>query len=204
MHDPGFERQPFERARAAVVAHDDRRGTQEVGQRRDQRLLEPFDPGGVFLHDQHVAEAVDDEPRQPVRLGMDEAVIGRVVQPLAQPQCPLEPPHQEPPPDRPRPVAVEEPRGEKRVRVEHRDAERPLVGAPQGHQRAGRQRLRRGVHRDFVGIDPRVAAFGAAVAAGLQRHGRPRRRVVGAGNRVVVFVFDSQSRKASRQGRGRD
>jgi hypothetical protein len=64
------------------------------------------------------------------------------------------------------------------VRVEHRDAERAAVGAPQGDETAGCERLGRCVHGNFVRIDPRVAGFGAPVPSNEQRDGRPGCRIV--------------------------
>ncbi len=52
-------------------------------------------PGGVRLHHENCPETVDDETGQPVGLGMDEAIIGLVEQPLAQPQRAFEPARQE-------------------------------------------------------------------------------------------------------------
>jgi len=57
------------------------------------------------------------------------------------------------------------------MRVEHRDAERARVGAPQGDQRAGCERLGFGAHLDLVREDPRMAAFGAPMTPG-QQHDR--------------------------------
>ena len=72
--------------------------------------------------------------------------------------------------------------GDQCVRVEHRDAERPLVRAHQGHEHARRQRLCRGVHRDLVRIEPGMAGFRAAMTAGQQGDARSRRRVVDLGH----------------------
>ena len=41
-------------------------------------------PAVIELHHQRVAEPIDDQPRQAVGLGVDQAVAGPVEQPLAQ------------------------------------------------------------------------------------------------------------------------
>ena len=94
--DPRLQRQPFQRARRAVVAQHDRVGGQQPAQRLDDQRQQPVHAGGVGLHDQHAAEPVNDQPRQAVRLGMHQPVIGRVVQPLAQPQRAFEAARKEP------------------------------------------------------------------------------------------------------------
>ena len=80
-------------------------GVSTSPQRLEDHRLEPVHPGGVGLHDQHRAEPVDDQPGQAVGLGMDQPVIGRVEQPLAQLERPLEPADEEAAADRPRPAS---------------------------------------------------------------------------------------------------
>ena len=48
--------------------------------------VQPIHAGGVGLHGQRVAVAIDDQPWQPIRLGVDQAVEGRGVEALAQRQ----------------------------------------------------------------------------------------------------------------------
>ncbi len=81
---------------------------------------------------------------------MDEAVKGFIEQTLAQFEGPPEPPDEKAAADRPSRVAVEQARGEQGVGVEHRDAERAGVGAPQRDETAGCERLARSVHDYFV------------------------------------------------------
>ena len=150
-------------------------------QRIENQRFQPVHAGRVRLHHQHLAETVDHKPGEAVGLGMDQPVIGPVIKPLAQPQRPLQPAHEKPAADRPGGVAVEDARGEQRVRIEHRDPERVLIRAAQGHQRPRRQRLRRGVHRHLVGENPGMAGFGAAMAAGGEPHLRPAGRIVDFG-----------------------
>jgi hypothetical protein len=140
------------------------------------------------LHDQDFAEAVDDKAGQPVGLAVNEAVIGLREQPLAQAQGPLQPPREKPLPDHPRRVAIKDPRRHQRMRVEHGDAHRPLIGALQRDQRAGRQRLCRRVDAHLGRIDPGMAAGAAALAAGQQDHRGARRRLVG-GNRAAFSRY---------------
>ena len=182
------QRQPFERARRAVVAQHDRLGRQQRGERIEDERLEPSHAGGIRLHDEHRPEAVDDQARQPVGLGMDEAIIGRLEEPLAQPERALEPAREKAPADRPAGVAIQEARREQAVRVEHRHPERRCSSARRKVTSVpGAQRLRRRVHPHLVRIDPRVAAFGAPVPPGSKRDearvagssagSRPRQRV---------------------------
>ena len=132
-----FGGKAFKRTRRAVVAQRDRIRAEHLLQCVEHERHQPVDAGGIGLHDEHRAEPVDDEAREPVRLGMDKPVIGRAVDPLAQTQSSFEMPHKKPLSDRPRGVAVEEPRRQERMRVEHRNAERALVAAPQCDERAG-------------------------------------------------------------------
>jgi len=85
--------QTFERARRAVVAQRDRIRAEHLLQCVEHERHQPVDAGGIGLHDEHRAEPVDDEAREPVRLGMDKPVIGRAVDPLAQTQSSFEMPH---------------------------------------------------------------------------------------------------------------
>ena len=110
---------------------------------------------------------------------MDEPVIGRIVKPLAQLERALEPACEKAPADLAGGIAIKHAGGDQGVRVEHRDAERAPIRPAQGDEGAGRQRLRRRIHHDFVRVDPRVAALGAAMEAGQQGDLRPARRVVG-------------------------
>ncbi len=108
--------------RSTIAAGDSR-----LAQRLDDERRQPVHAGGVRLHDQDPAKPVDDEPRQAVCLGMDEPVIGRIVKPLAQPECALEPAREKALVDRPAASRSSRRAGDQRVRVEHRDPERPLV-----------------------------------------------------------------------------
>ena len=70
----------------STIASGDSRALQRLEDERQQ----PVHAGGVGLHRQDAAEPVDHQPGQAVRLGMHQPVIGRAVQPLAQPQRPFE------------------------------------------------------------------------------------------------------------------
>src|SRR4029077_2432532 len=101
---------------------------------------------------------------QSVGLGMDEAIIGCLEDPLAQSQRALDPAGEKPPADRASAVAVEEARGKEAMRVEHPDPERAATGPAQSDQGTGGKRLCRNVDPHFVRIDPGVAALGAPMA----------------------------------------
>ena len=178
---PGFQRQPFLGSRRAVVAQHDCLRREEAAQRLRDDRNEPVHPGGVCFDHQDRAKPVDDETGEAVRLGMDEPVIGRIVQPLAQLERALQPAREETLVDRPPGIAVEEAGGDQAVRVEHRDAERALIRPAQGDERPGRERFRRRIHHHLVRVDPRVAALGPAMKAWQQGDLRPPRRVVGLG-----------------------
>jgi len=120
----------------------------------------------------------NDEAGQPVGFGMDEAIIRRIEQLLAQPQSAFEPAGKKAPADRPGGVAIEQTRSEQGMRVEHCGAEHARVGAPQGDQRAGCERLGLGIHLDLVREDPEVAAFGAPMTPGQQRDGGTACRII--------------------------
>ena len=148
-------------------------------QRVDDDRQQAVHPGGVGLDDEDRAEPVDDEPGEPIRLGMDEAVIGRIVEPLAQLERAFEPAREKPLADFPGRVAVEHAGRNEGVRIEHRDTERAPSSRPaQGDEGPGRQRLRRRVHRDLVRVDPRMTGLAAAMGARQQGDLRPARRVV--------------------------
>ncbi len=186
MRHGGVEAQPFEGADRAVVAQDDRRRLQQRGERLAYQRLQRRDAGGVGLHDEDRPEPVDDETRQSIRLGMNEAVIGPVEEPLAQGERALQPGGDKAPVDRPPGVAVEEAGRHEAVRVEHGHTERALVGAAQRDKRAGRQRLGGGVNPQFVRKDPGMPGLGAAMAFRRQHDRRPgfgivRRRGVAHG-----------------------
>src|SRR5205823_2793501 len=87
-------------------------------------------PAGL-LAGENRPEAIDNEAGQPVGFGMHEAIKGLIEQTLAHFESPPDAPDEKAPADRPGGVAVEEARGEQRVRVEDRDAERAGVGTLQ-------------------------------------------------------------------------
>ena len=146
----GLGCQSFEYPRRAVVPQHDGVGAQQLTKRVEDERLEPCHAGGIRLHDEKRPEPVDDEAGQPVGFGMDEAVKGLREQTLAQFEGAPDPAGEKAAADRPGGVAVEEARGEQGVRVEHRDAERAALGAPQGDETARCERLGRSVHDDFV------------------------------------------------------
>ena len=126
-------------------------------------------PAVLACSGQRVAVAVDDQARQAVRLGMDQAVEGRGVEALAQ--------RQRAPSRRLRSHAASidgagsrssTPRRDQAVRVEVPHAVPRAVIALQADGPPGGSGLRRRGHRDLVGEGPRVARLHPPVAAGQQ------------------------------------
>ncbi len=183
-------------------------GLEQFAERIEDDRLEPRHAGGIRLHGENRPEPVDDEAGQPVGFGMDEAIKGLIEQPLAQFESAPDPAGEKAAADRPGGVAVEDARSEQGMRVEHRDAERAGVGAPQGDETAGCERFGRGVHGHFVRVDPRVAGFGAPVPSGEQRDrwsscrivrgGLVRRYCIGAHPTYVVAATAGGHREARR------
>ena len=125
---------------------------------------------------QRVAVAVDDQAGQAVRLGMDQAVEGRVVQALAQRQRAGRAARAA---SRRRSAAAGS-RDRRRAAIRlcglkcHAPCRTPSSPSRRT-RRAGRQRLRRRGHGDLVGEGPRVARLHPPVAAGQQaQHGQVR------------------------------
>ena len=79
-------RQPFEAARRGIGAQDDAARAHHPPERGQNRIAHRFHAGCRDLHDADIAEAVDNQTRQTIAFGMDEAVIGRRIKPFAQPQ----------------------------------------------------------------------------------------------------------------------
>ena len=77
VRHPAVQRQAFQAPRGAVVAQHDRLGRQQRAQSLDDERQQPLHPGGIGLNHQHRPEPVNDEPREAVRLGVHQAVIGR-------------------------------------------------------------------------------------------------------------------------------
>ncbi len=63
----------------AMAAFDDRARMQHLVERRDNRRAHPIRARSQDLHDEHVAESIDDHARQPVAVAIDESVRIRVV-----------------------------------------------------------------------------------------------------------------------------
>ena len=166
-HRPlGIESLEPPRPSAGVLHH--RRHPGDAHQRLDQRRQPHLGPGGVRLHHRHVAEPVDDHPRQPVGLGVRQPVEGRVEQRRPQRQRPRDPPREPAGVDRRRRVRVEQPQRDLGAGIERRRPERPPLGVLERHHRAGRDRPRPPVEHHLVGIVPRRALPPAP--AGAQPH----------------------------------
>jgi len=142
--------QPFEHARRAVVAQHNGLGRQERIERLEDQRLTSGDTGGIELHDEDAGKAVDDETGQPVGFSVNQAIIGQLEEPVAQPQRTLEPTREEAAADSPVGVAIQEPGSDEAVGVEHRHPEGVVIQTPHGDKCAGWQRLRRHVHPHLV------------------------------------------------------
>ncbi len=72
-HEARARLEPFQLARLGVRALVDRLAAGELGERVEDRIAPALDAGSEELRHQHVGVAVDDEARQSVGFGMDQA-----------------------------------------------------------------------------------------------------------------------------------
>jgi len=172
-------RQSLVQPGGAIVAGDDGAERRQVQQRRGEVRQEAVRAGGVGLHDGDVTEAVDDQSRQAIGLGVHQPVLGARGDPGAEGRGVADP--------RPDPVgvddgarvAVEQPGGDEAVRIEHERAVAPAVVAFDPHRRAGGPGSMLRIKRDLVAERPWMAAFEAAVLPGQQaEHGMEHARPV--------------------------
>lgn len=161
-------RQSLVQPGGAIVAGDDGAERRQVQQRRGEVRQEAVRAGGVGLHDGDVTEAVDDQSRQAIGLGVHQPVLGARGDPGAEGRGVADP--------RPDPVgvddgarvAVEQPGGDEAVRIEHERAVAPAVVALDADRRAGRPGPVLRGHGDLVAEHPGMARFQAAVLPWLQ------------------------------------
>ena len=188
-------RQALQRAHRGVVAADDQAGRDQVAQRRDQQRGQRLHPRGIGLQRQRVAVAVDDQAGQAIGLGMDQAVVGRVVELLPQRQRGAEPALRPVQVEHRAGVAVQPPGGDQAVRVEAPGAVVPAVVALQPHRAAGRQGAGRRGHGDLVREGPGVAGLHPLVVARQQAEQR-----VGCGGLGHAAAIGAAFRGADAQG----
>src|SRR5262249_51014082 len=161
---------------------------------------EKLHPGGVDLDDDRITEAVDDGARQAVRLGMDEAIVGRLEQLVSQGQRAGEARGEEVAVNGHCGIAAEESCSDERARAEHGRSHRAAVVADDADQGAGGQRLGRGVHDHFVRGDPGGTRQDPLVLARLQHNRPPHRCRRRSGNTAVIHgrrPYDVQSPTAT-------
>jgi hypothetical protein len=128
---------------------------------------------------------------------VDEAIEGLVVKPPSQRQRGFEPLGEKAAIHPPGGIAREDARAHQGVRIEGGDAERLAAGGAERDERARRQRLRRPIHRHFVGIDPGMSGRRSLVAARLKRDGGPPLGIVAhAGGECSRARGASKVRKA--------
>ena len=167
-----FPGEALEPAHRAVVARDDAaRGGQRC-QRLDDQRRGGLHSRGIRLQRDHIPVAVHDEAGQPVGLGMDQAVMGRVEQAVAQCQRLGQPGTEPGGVAGGIRVGRQAPRGNQRMGVEVPGAMPDAVIAFEAYDDAGGQGPGHRRHRDLVAEGPGVARLHAAIAAGEQTEGR--------------------------------
>ena len=87
--------QPFQLARATVVLEQHGLRLEHLHQRINDVATHLLHAGIGDLHDEVVAKTVDHQPRQKIRLAVDQTIEGFVEQPLTQTQGHLEAMHQQ-------------------------------------------------------------------------------------------------------------
>jgi hypothetical protein len=122
-------------------------------------------PAGVRLEHEHVAEAVDDEPGQAVRLRVDQAVVGLGIELASERQGAGHAVLDERAVDLAVLVARQQARRDQRAGVEVRETQDLPVRRHEADDAAGRQRLGGAVHLELVRVEPRRAAPQAPVLA---------------------------------------
>ena len=137
--------------------------------RLDDLVLAGLHAGRADLSDDHLAIAVEHEARQAVRFPVGEAIVRRIIQPLAQRERHLQPVHEQRLPRREAAVATEDPRADERMGIDVGVAEEAVAVAHHAAGGAGRKvRERRSRRVHLVAEDPQVAGCDAAVLARLE------------------------------------
>ena len=163
--------QPLDGAGAAVVLPDDAARLEYLVHRLGGDVLQAVHAGGGGLRDEHVAEAVDGQARQAIRLTEHQAVERIGVTPLAQRQRHVEPMDEQRAVERVA-ATVDEACRDQGVGVRVAAAQRLAGGVEDLHRLAGLQaRQRRARHVDLVAEDPEVARSEPALFAFLQDQG---------------------------------
>ena len=131
-------RQSLLAPRRGIIARHHGAQRQQSGERLDDQRRQPVHPGGVGLQHRDIVVAVDHQPGQAVGLGVHQAMKRRVAHALTQ--------HDRLVQSLPQPVhvdvrcriAIQQPRRDQAVRIEHEGAEPRAVVAFEAHQTARR------------------------------------------------------------------
>ena len=162
-------------AHRAMTALDDRARMQQIAERRNDRRTHPVRARGQNLHDQHLAEAIDDHARQPIAVAIDEAVRIGVIADEAPPdfERALQPPRDQFF-NRGRLAPRDHPERDRRGRIAVTHAEKSARCVVHRDNRA-RFRRRRFDPLDCLRENPRIAAANGPFPAALQHDARERR-----------------------------
>ena len=160
--------QPLRRPRPSARAEQDVPAAHRL-QRVREGLGPRVRPGGVGLEHRRLAEAVDDDAGQTVRLRVDEAVERRVVEPRAQGLRGAQPRRDPGAVDARVRVAVEHPSGDPGAGVGGHHPQRQARRVLEHGDRPGGHRAGAAVGDDVVEMDPgRPVADAAGVGLRLQ------------------------------------
>lgn len=193
MQQPDLLRQPLVRPRGGVVAcHDAAPGVQ-----REQPLhdlgQQPVHARRVRLHHGHVAVAVHDQAGQPVRLGVDEAVVRAEPEAGAQGGGVGQAPRDERGVHGRAGIARDVPGGDQAVRVEQERAVAPAAVALDPHRSTRRPGPMLRAQRQLVAEHPGVARTQAPVMVRQQTE----ERMLGHQARVATATPASVSASAA-------
>ena len=131
-------------------------------EKRREAVQPLLQPDGVGLHHERVAETVHDETRQPVALGMNQPVEGRVMGPCAQVQRGLQLRAEPVVVDQGIRVPVQHPEPNARLHRGHAHAQRRAFRILENDQHARRDVARPPVEHEIIGPGPGMAMADAA------------------------------------------
>jgi hypothetical protein len=178
VQQPHLLRQALLRAGSTVVAGNHRTQRQFAGQRGGNLGQEQVHRGGVRLHHGDIAESVDNQARQLVRLGMHQAMERAVANARAQRHRCRDPYAHESRINGDLRIMRQKAGRDQAVRVEGEGAVTPTFGTFQTYRRTWRPSPMGRRHRDFVAERPGVTRPQPAVCARQQ----PQQRMVGHGD----------------------
>ena len=167
--------QTLGRAGRRIAAQQHRLGRQHAVEGVEQLGQQQLHAGTIDLDHQQPAEAVDHRAREAVGLGMDQAIEGAVIEPVAKRGGPEEAVGQEARIDGCIDARGQEPAGDQRMRIEEGQTDGLAIGTEQAHDAARREGLGAGIHDDLIRVDPGMAEQEPAVGLGPKgdaAHGR--------------------------------